>query len=272
MDSAPRETSVNARRGNRSIHAFTLVELLVVVSIIVLLIAILLPSLRRAREQARTVVCLSNLGQIGQATTIYRDNHRGRLPVGPADRLAFGTGDDGRKVTVLTTCHWGGRRAEWIHPASPDAEPDEDPDAEPGAETRVRPLTRYLYPKANLDSPTPVFRCPSDRPTPWSDALIGGANIYRTCGNSYYLNMFGESPYPNLPPKSSPSKVVLYMEAPLYFFLEESVQGEGWHRQFSTHNLLFLDTHAAATRVDSRQRSGPHWTVTDFLAMNGFYP
>jgi len=47
--------------------AFTLVELLVVVGIIVLLVAILIPSLTRARGQARSAVCQSNLHQLDQA-------------------------------------------------------------------------------------------------------------------------------------------------------------------------------------------------------------
>jgi prepilin-type N-terminal cleavage/methylation domain-containing protein/prepilin-type processing-associated H-X9-DG protein len=59
---------------------FTLVELLVVVSIIALLIAILLPSLKKARSQAKDLVCKGNLRSMGQAFMMYAEKYDGVWP------------------------------------------------------------------------------------------------------------------------------------------------------------------------------------------------
>lgn len=64
----------------RAKRAFTLVELLVVVSIIALLISVLLPSLNKAREQARAVKCLANLHSQGLAIQTYASEYLGTLP------------------------------------------------------------------------------------------------------------------------------------------------------------------------------------------------
>jgi prepilin-type N-terminal cleavage/methylation domain-containing protein len=58
-------------RVSRTDDAFTLVELLVVISIIGLLMGILLPSLTRARQLSKKVVCLSNMRQMGIALQSY---------------------------------------------------------------------------------------------------------------------------------------------------------------------------------------------------------
>ena len=60
--------------------AFTLIELLVVIAIIMLLAAILLPALRRARETANVSVCVNNLRQLYLASVNYADDYGGQPP------------------------------------------------------------------------------------------------------------------------------------------------------------------------------------------------
>ena len=72
-------------------HAFTLVELLVVIGIISLLIAILLPALNKARQQANLIACQSNLRQMGQALNIYAAENNGLLPWGDVRNDPHGT-------------------------------------------------------------------------------------------------------------------------------------------------------------------------------------
>ena len=66
---------------------FTLIELLVVISVIALLLALLLPALQRARNQARKVVCQSNLHQFGSVLAMYSEGNEGRIPYGNASAL-----------------------------------------------------------------------------------------------------------------------------------------------------------------------------------------
>src|SRR4051812_2475020 len=146
-----RSLSIYRRR-----RAFTLVELLVVIGIIALLISILMPALSRARQQAMTVQCLSNLRQIGMSVFSYTNDSKGWYP---------------------THNNWGnvvgkkGRDNRYDDPSGLSGFMDE-----PGV-LYERPLNKYLG--------TPeVCRCPSDL----GDTLQPDVdNCYEYYGTSYLV-------------------------------------------------------------------------------------
>src|SRR3954469_18402023 len=76
--------------------AFSLIELLVVMGIIAILIALLFPALGRARAQARTVQCQTQLRELGHAMQIYQNENKGWLY--PCYKSP---------ITGATIPHWG---------------------------------------------------------------------------------------------------------------------------------------------------------------------
>lgn len=67
----------------RNRKGFTLIELLVVIAIIALLLAVLIPSLRKAKKQTRRIICVSNLKQWGMAFEMYTNDYKGLFPADP---------------------------------------------------------------------------------------------------------------------------------------------------------------------------------------------
>lgn len=72
--------AVHRRKGRRTRQAFTLVELLVVITILSLLMALLSPGLKAAREAAKRAKCIANLRQLGIALQNYAGDSNGSLP------------------------------------------------------------------------------------------------------------------------------------------------------------------------------------------------
>ncbi len=115
---------------------FTLIELLVVVAIIALLIAILLPSLSGAREQTRTVVCLSNMRQLSHGWHMYADDNNDTCLPGryakfsggtsnPANYYDIGNGTKYRPRWIATMGGYVGLPA-WSNPIPEDDRQDYD--------------------------------------------------------------------------------------------------------------------------------------------------
>ena len=59
---------------------FTLIELLVVIAIIALLLSIVMPALRKVKDQAKITICGSNQRQVINAVTAYAAGNEGRMP------------------------------------------------------------------------------------------------------------------------------------------------------------------------------------------------
>jgi len=153
--------------------AFTLIELLVVVAIIALLISILLPSLSRAREQARRSVCASNLHQVGIAMPMYTEDNKDYYPSTP--RGVSGVDADGHTIDYNMVWEYGGAQGEsWAN-----------------RPVHKRVLNKYIYPE--------FFRCPSDKALPGTgDAAFG--TLYRSTGTSYPLNGYNWDGFHDLMP------------------------------------------------------------------------
>ncbi len=93
----------------RRTAAFTLIELLTVIAIISLLISILLPSLGRAREQAKGVHCLAKLHEFGNALAAYVNPSRGLLPP------ALWEPDDLEREREMDTVEYGWAELLWSY-------------------------------------------------------------------------------------------------------------------------------------------------------------
>ncbi|MCA9250858.1 MAG: type II secretion system protein [Phycisphaerae bacterium] len=241
---------------NRRDRAFTLVELLVVVSIIALLVAILLPSLQGARNNAKKTKCAVNVRSIVQAGLTYAADDRLEwgIPQGVGDatypesyRAPYGFGGKsgtGATGNANSGSYFSGRSPKYqgsVH----------------------RPLNRIMYPKATFynskgsfenwepDTKTklPIFQCPGDKGFPgmhikgW--AKRSSVSSYDYFGTSYIANVYlvssagagqpvdSNSPYyRSLSRVPNPGNTILYMEnaaryAP-YAENSELDQTNGW--------------------------------------------
>ena len=184
------------------ISGFTLIELLVVIAIIALLLSILMPALNKVKEQARIIVCGSNLRQAGQGINAYATDFDGYIPP------VFGQTITGQ-IGIVSSM--GGGLGDGI--GEPSSMALLVPEAYNGRST-----TGYV---ANAD----VFYCPSDKTKPdrekgyfwWKDGTTGYAMSY------WYFYFTRIDPRPKLATwyrisgyryrvESTPSQAVILLE------------------------------------------------------------
>ena len=127
----------------RTKKGFTLIELLVVIAIIALLLSIIMPSLKRAKEAGMRITCLSNLKGLARIMHLYTNDHNGEFPNGNTQSGNGSTWVDHWDATL------GRELAYW--------NPNEDPELE--EEQRIAIRRGALWPWA--DDAIGAYRCPT---------------------------------------------------------------------------------------------------------------
>lgn len=258
---------------------FTLVELLLVISIISLLLSIATPSFSQARQAAKRTKCLSNLRQIGTAMGAYFGEHSDAFPW-------FATSEYANDFRTNQSWFYGGR----YPPIAVDP-------LKVAPELRFlpqhRPFNAHLYPQAagpKVD--LKVYRCPSEDRAHWvgydgPEGPLDPRTAYLTTGTSYPSNWWwlvfsrvlacregnelGLMPdYGNqltrykLSVRGAGTFAALYGD-PLDTMVDSNIRLPGWHGKVGFSEMLFLDAHADylltdTTRPDWQSRN-TEWTL-----------
>lgn len=236
---------------NYATQAFSLVELLVVIAVIALLIAILLPSLGLAREQARRAKCAANLHAIIGAWNMYLDHDaRGIFPLS-VYRI------DGVDRPTNIGFFYGGKQAPDEYTYLPMIYP--------------RLLNTYVGLDPYDNRTAEIFHCPSDTGVehPYDYFWHNAPSTYEHMGNSYPLSpipVAGQiDPYSedcNLYDPRRPLTLSLIDTSPSNFVLVGDQQHiytpfnrravkAFWHDDRGTrNNIAFLDGHVAFTTME----------------------
>ena len=189
---ASRNTKRPFSLGGRPLHGFTLVELLVVITIIGILIALLLPAVQAAREAARRAQCTNNLKQIGLGALNFECQQQ-TLPRGTFAKLRF----TGLAANYNNEYEW----PYFIHAILPYLDQQGYYDALGGPQFKIENpwIVSSQWSNTVNGIAQPALLCPSD----FLGASIGQAATGVTLTKSNYLGIFsGHNDGDNYEPNS----------------------------------------------------------------------
>jgi prepilin-type N-terminal cleavage/methylation domain-containing protein len=200
---------------------FTLVELLVVISIIALLLSILMPSLQSAREIAKRTMCGANLRSMGLALIAYEGDYNGNPPT-----ISWNPWNDRPN-------YWQGQLASYL---------GRQGNADSGfvyATTKTKTKDIVKYPDRLLK----VFQCPSVKP---KEKAIWG---YSYGINHYLWSTAGDSAHPTrklywkIKELKNPRNTFWLMDDE-YYTVGDPMTLEMWPVHYKyTKNVIYVDHH-----------------------------
>jgi prepilin-type N-terminal cleavage/methylation domain-containing protein/prepilin-type processing-associated H-X9-DG protein len=253
----------------QSRKAFTLVELLVVIAILALLLAVMLPSLRAAKEAAKSMVCKHRLGQLAIAWNVYLIDYKGKY-----------------YQAVNADHEYGGWKGLNYFGFPEELWPD-------------RPLNAYvdLEGKQGEKDRADLFCCPSDKGGVWNAGYAITEKAFHIWGTSYRTNMFliGQSSIPNWGPQykdlneeireklknnnlknvCNPSRLLLIGDNAWFYWMphidpDDNWRHQGfWHDKEDHYNMSFMDGHVEFVEITEGYYVGDKYYILPFSELHG---